>query len=309
MQADYTEGETPEGGVEQASAVGDRYAKGTEANTTTEPTTDSTTPTDVAAEKPVDDLTVADLDESSPAEETVNAETAPAETTDTATATPEESSTELAATEPGAIDPLFDEPAAPVATETVEAIQISGTPTFTAEELSGAVATAKSAQPKLVEGNFADGKEVKRAKGGAFAILADLAQKSLFADGGQGELPAAKDAEELFRNTLADAHTRGEVAQIVPMWIASPNRKHGGVFFGGKVTSHETNGSVVECKVELDNGDTLTVLAPASDAAAIDPSKPVGVVGWILEKPAQQVDGYTGAATDAIWTKTLIPLE
>jgi hypothetical protein len=164
MQADFAEGETPNGGVEQASAVGDRYAAGTEANATTEPTTDTTTSTDVTAEKPVEDLTVDDLDESAPAEEASSTETAPGEATDTAAATPEESSNETAPTEPAAIDPLFDEPAAPAATETLEAIQISGTPTFTAEELSSAVTTAKSAQPKLVEGNFADGKEVKQLR-------------------------------------------------------------------------------------------------------------------------------------------------
>jgi hypothetical protein len=230
-------------------------------------------------------------------------------TSDVATSeptTPEaQPSTEL---EPATEDPLF----APTTDETVEAteIRIAGTPTFSSEEYTASLSAATAAQPQLVAGNFADGVEVKQAKGKAFAAMADLAQKALFAAAQDGAAsPSYAEATELFRKTLADAHTRSEVAQIVPLWIASPKRKHGGVFFGGKVVGEEVIGDVVECKVELDGGQSLTVLAPASATLALDTSKPMAIVGWIVDAPKDKVQGYTGGATQAIWTKELIPLE
>ena len=73
------------------------------------------------------------------------------------------------------------------------------------------------------------------------------------------------------------AHTREEVAQIVPMWIASPNRRHGGVFFAGSVVSHEAKGTVSECSIDLGGGKSLPVLVPAAVGEQLKGSpSPVG---------------------------------
>jgi hypothetical protein len=266
----------------------------------TEPAATEEPATDITAETPA----TTELAAEEPAEAPAADPTADVAATDPAT--PEtQPGTEL---EPATEDPLF----APRTDETAEAtdIKIAGTPTFSSEEFTASLSAATTAQPQLVAGNFADGVEVKQAKGKAFAAMADLAQKVLFADAQEGAAsPSHAEATELFRKTLADSHTRREVAQIVPLWIASPKRKHGGVFFGGKIVGEEVTGDVVECKVELDGGKSLTVLAPASATLALDTSKPMAIVGWIVDAPQDKVQGYTGSATQAIWTKELIPLE
>jgi hypothetical protein len=198
------------------------------------------------------------------------------------------------------------------AAETIEPIKVANAPSFTADDLRTSLETATKAQPQLVSGNFADGKEVQRAKGAGFSMLADLAQKATFVDkvAKRDAAQLEQDADELFRKTLADAHTRSDVAQILPMWIASKNRKHGGVFFAGNVASHEQSGSVVECKVELDGGQSMTVLIPSTaEAESLDSAKPMAIVGWIVDKPKEQVEGYTGSAPQAIFASKLIPLE
>jgi hypothetical protein len=170
---------------------------------------------------------------------------------------------------------------------------------------------AAQALPQLLEGNFAESKQVAQAKGRSYAVLADLAQKLMFTDISQPTAaPLTQNAEELFRKALADTHTRAEVAQILPRWIQSPNRKHGGVFFGGTVVSHVPAGSVIECTVQLDDGKTVTVLAPANAAEQLDTTKPMAIVGWVVNAPKTQVSGYAGAAkSPAIWTEKLMPLE
>ena len=119
-----------------------------------------------------------------------------------------------------------------------------------------------------------------------------------------------QEADGLFRAILATPHTREEVGQIVPKWIASPNRRHGGVFFAGSVASHEAKGSVSECSIDLGGGQSLPVLLPAALGEQLKGSStPVAVVGWIVDKPAENVPGYTGTAPQAVFASKLIPLE
>jgi hypothetical protein len=221
-------------------------------------------------------------------------------------------SANISATEPAEFS---NQPSAASITESqaIEDVRIDGAPSFTASDLSAALDAAKDAQPKLVEGNFADGKEVARAKGLSYAALADLAQKATLVDAvaeSAEASPLQQASEDLFRQTLAEARIRDEVGVILLKWIASPNRKHGGVFFAGNVASQQPAGSVVECRVDLENGQSITVLAPPAAAeAGPDDAQPQAVIGYIIDQPAERIEGYTGAATQAVWTNRLIPLE
>ena len=152
-----------------------------------------------------------------------------------------------------------------------------------------ALEEAKKAQPSLVSGNLADSKEVARAKGYGYSMLADLAQKAAFVEASapaDATGPLQQATEELFRQTLADAHTRGEVAVILPKWLGSRNRKHGGVFFAAKMVGHENKGSVTECRADLDSGQSITVLVPAAAAERLaESSRPMAVRG-VGRRPA-----------------------
>ncbi len=300
VQAAYTETQQP---TETAAPdVGERYA--TTTNETDPSTTEEPATTDLTAEKPV-------ATDTSAADATATDQTA-SDTTAADLGDAEPGAAEPAGLEAPAADPLLGGTETIEVDEPVAAVKIAGAPSFSANDLRTALETAAKAQPQLVAGNFADGKEVQRAKGFGFSMLADLAQKVTFVDEAakRDATQSEQDAEELFRKTLADAHTRGEVAQILPKWMASPNRKHGGVFFAGSVASHEDAGSVVECKVELDGGQSMTILVPTTFAAQpLESAKPMAIVGWIVDKPAEQVSGYTGSAPQAIWAGRLFPLE
>jgi hypothetical protein len=212
--------------------------------------------------------------------------------------------------EPASLDaPIAD--ALPDTAEPTEPIRIANAPSFTSDELRASFELAKSAQPGLITGNFTDSKQVAQAKGYSYSMLADLAQKVSFVEDGtqtNEAQPLQQETDELFRQTLADPHARGEVAVIFPKWMSSPNRKHGGVFFAAKPASQENKGSVVECRMQLDDGQAITVLAPAAERP-LESSRPLAIVGWIVDRPAEQISGYTGSATQAIWASRLIPLE
>jgi hypothetical protein len=210
---------------------------------------------------------------------------------------------------------LFDESNATPLAQAGEtsAGQVTNAPSFSADELAVALQAAQEARPKLVAGSLDDGREVQRAKGFGYSILSDLAQKFAFVDRAQRADYAnalTMDAERLFQQTLADAHTRGEVARILPKWITSPNRKHGGVFFAGNPLESAEKGSVVECQLDTGAGGTVVVLLPQASAEQLaDSSKAIGIVGWIVDSPASHVSGYTGDAPQAIWASRILALE
>jgi hypothetical protein len=186
-------------------------------------------------------------------------------------------------------------------------------PTFTPDELAVALRTAEESQPNLIAGDLSDGREVQRAKGLSYSLLCDLAQKVAFVDA-ESRADYANSlttkAEELFRQTLTDSHTRAEVAVIVQKWIESPHRKHGGVFFGGTVTRDVDKGSLLECQFDIGDGQALTVLVPPTAGNQLSESpQPLGVVGWIVDDATTQVGGYTGEARRAIWAAQIIPLQ
>lgn len=199
--------------------------------------------------------------------------------------------------------------AAPAATP--EPIHIAGAPTFGAADLTAAIAAGKGAEAGLVTGNLADGRDIARTKGLSYSILADLAQKATFVDTAAADAALLQqEADSIYRETLATPHAREEVAQILPKWMASPNRKHAGVFFAGSVVGHAAKGSVTECNVEVGNGQSLPVIMPTAAAESLGGSAaPVAVIGWIVDKPAEKVPGYTGTVTQAIYAGRLVPLQ
>jgi hypothetical protein len=223
-----------------------------------------------------------------------------------------EATTAPAAEEPAALDVQV---AAPLAANTPSASspRPANAPSFTADELAAALEAAKQAQPSLMAGSLEDGPAVQRAKANSYLLLADLAQKATFVDASpKPESIAASQqaAEDLFRITLSDAHTQGEVGNIVPKWIASPHRKHGGVFFAAALTGGAQAGSVIECSGAIAAGQSLPILLPPALADRLaDSSRPLGIVGWIVDQPAEHITGYAGQAQQAIWVGKLIPLE
>jgi hypothetical protein len=191
--------------------------------------------------------------------------------------------------------------------------RIANAPSYSADELAVALQAAQEEQPKLVAGSLDDGPDIRRAKGFGYLKLCDLAQKLAFVDTTtRADYASAlvTDAERLLQQTLADEHTRGEVARIVPVWIDSPHRKHGGVFFAGSPRQSAEKGTVVEYQFDLDaNASVIVLLPPAGAEQLADSSKPIGIVGWIVDSPAKLVNGYTGDAPQAIWASRVLPLE
>jgi hypothetical protein len=190
-----------------------------------------------------------------------------------------------------------------------EPVRIANGPSFTGADVTAALQAASAAESGLVTGNLQDGKEVAHTKGVSYMAIADFAEKATFADPADGA-KAQRESDEFFRKLLSNAHARDEVAQIVPRWMSHPRRPQNGVFLAGSVSRGEPKGSVFEYNVELNGGPKVVVVVPAADGShPATGTRPVAVVGSIIDKPADEISGYTGNAPQVVFAKKLLPLE
>ncbi len=211
--------------------------------------------------------------------------------------------------------PLTEEPAAePIADDkpALPAAQLLHGPLFTIEQLATALEAGKTAQERLMTGDLSD-ESVRRTKGMSYAKLCDLAEALTFVDRADPSIEsedAIDGADRLFRETLADPHTRDEVAKIAPIWINSPHRGHGGVFLAGSVSGGQIEGDVYQYELAFDGDKQLALLMPEPLDSVVESSgHPVGIVGSIVDNPADQISGYTGTAERVIWVTRAIPLD
>jgi hypothetical protein len=239
--------------------------------------------------------------------------TAPTEPAKKTADTDDRYATPAAKNEPAVREPApLEAPPAKAITESApkaETVHIANGPSFAAADVTTALAAADAAQAGLVTGNLQDGKEVAHTKGVSYMAIADLAQKATFADSADAA-KSQQQADEFFRKLLSNAHTRDEVAQIVPRWLSHPKRPQNGVFLAGSVKHGENKGAVVEYEVELSGGPAVVIVVPAAAGQPAELStKPVAVVGSIVDKPADEIAGYTGRSPQVVFAKKLMPLE
>ena len=217
--------------------------------------------------------------------------------------------------------PLEEPVAEPIADETPSKSSTPGTtvaplplrgPTFTVEQLATSLEAGKAAQAGLVTGDLNDA-TIRRTKGMNYAKLCDLAEALTFVDRSSSSVEseqAIEGADRLFRETLADEHTRSEVARIAQIWIDSPHRGHGGIFLAGKLSGGQIAGDVYEYELAPEDGGKLTLLMHEPLDPSIEGSgNPVAIVGSIVDNPADQIAGYHGTAQRAIWVSRAIPLD
>jgi hypothetical protein len=193
------------------------------------------------------------------------------------------------------------------------AIHVGGSPSYSIEQFNAALAAAREAKSGLITGNL-DDRSVQRSKGISYNKFSDLAEIATFVDD-TGDTPAAieqlrRDSQSVFRDALAEARIRGEVARIVPVWIGSPSRKHGGVFFAGQIGRRSERGPVSECQVAIGSGEPLTILVPPNLIDRLAGSgRTTIIIGSLIDRPSERIAGYDGLARQAVWVSSLIPVD
>jgi hypothetical protein len=245
-------------------------------------------------------------------------ENVPARYVETMDAPEESQPSDAAAVDDGdGVEPSrIEEPAAEpldrdAAVASMGRLPLSG-PTYTLDQLATALESGEQARSGLVTGDLSDA-TVRRTKGLSYANLCDLAHTLVFLDrtlAADESQPVKRRAEQLFADTLSDPHTRSEVARIAAIWIESPHRRHGGVFLAGSVSGGKIVGDLYEYQLKTLDGSALALLMDEPlDPLVEESGHQVGIVGTIVDDPADQIAGYDGTARRVIWVASAHELE
>lgn len=216
-------------------------------------------------------------------------------------------------TEPEPQEParLDEMPAAPLPASPRAAappVRAIAGPEYDADDLFAALRAAEKALPGLVTGELSD-PAFRRTKGQSYEKFCNLAHAVTFSNAADDtSTRLANEASQLFGDALGDSHTRGEVARIAEIWIDYPNRRHGGVLLVGTLGGGQIAGDVYEYQLNTPNGGTLTLVAAQPIDAALDAHASTAVAGTIVQRPADEIAGYTGTAERAIWVGRVIAL-
>lgn len=189
-----------------------------------------------------------------------------------------------------------EQPAAP------PEVELTGVPTYTAGELQELITAAEQASPALTAGG-----DIDKSKGSSYATLAKLAEVLTFADANP-DAEIKQQARSVFPPLFTGDETRRQIAQIAGYWLNSPKRHHGGIFFSGSVDPGRQQGSVAEYNFTLRTGQQLTVLTPEALTQRVSSASSIAVVGSVVDDPAAHIPGYTGSATQAVWSTSILPL-
>ncbi|MEM9184892.1 MAG: hypothetical protein AAGB00_00180 [Planctomycetota bacterium] len=211
---------------------------------------------------------------------------------------------------------VADEPAAfvpedPRAGETAAGIGIAGAPQYSAADLKLALSGADQARAELRNHSLAAGDSLALV-GRSYAKLCEVAQVMAFAapDRSHPDMMIQRlESQDLFLRLFRSQHARDDSRQIATRWLSWPDRPHGGVFFAGLPVDARSAGSVYEYQFELGSGAQVAVLSPTPFRTKrfIDATS-IGVVGCVIEAPADRIEGYVGQAPRAVWVAHIIPL-
>lgn len=214
-----------------------------------------------------------------------------------------------AAADEQVVPALAESPVQPVEQAPTAAAPIEPTE-FGYAELSEALVGASEAKGELV-GLWLDQGQLE-AVGRAYAKLCEVAHVLTYLadDSTHPSMMLTRlEAQDLFQQLFRYQHTRDDCTLVAQRWLSWAERPHGGVFFTGAPTSMRKEGSVFEYRFPLDDGGEIVVLSEESLAGArFGGAEMAGVVGALINSPAELVEGYTGDVEQAVLAGYVFPL-
>lgn len=212
---------------------------------------------------------------------------------------------------PAASTPKPSESATPPASEAKP--PLAGAPIYSPAELSRLAIEANDQAAIFTAGSLSDPEQAP-ALGQAYARLCKLSEALTLLD---PAVPSAdrRDSEfaalDIFRKVLHELEPRESSRVIARHWIEWAQRPHGGVFFGAVPTDEpRMAGEVYRYEFELD-GVVFPVVTSEKMLARrflAARAQEVGVIGVVVESPAQRIAGYVGDDERVVWARKTMPL-
>lgn len=188
---------------------------------------------------------------------------------------------------------------------------VVGAPVYGVDRLTAAMRGAEEARIQIAENSLQD-PQSRAVIGHAYAKLCELAQVITFLDSDESHPQMSltrMEAQDVFRRLLVYQHARDDAHETAAHWLNWVDRPHGGIFFSALPTQATAAGEYYEYTMPLPDGKQVPALSATQiDVTRFVTSKEVGLVGCIIESPAERIEGYTGNAERVIWIGHTVPL-
>ena len=179
-----------------------------------------------------------------------------------------------------------------------------GAPTFSANELSNAIAAARDAEESLTKARIARAPDLVKKAEQFYRSFAALAVTGTYVarDGADESMKSVRDLLSSFE---FDEKKQRMIANATRNWIKAGLGD--GVFAAVTVTDLSRKGQLFEVKATLMGKEAvpITLLTPIDPGLGGPAGFTIGdrilVLGVIVEQPERQIEGYSGAAATVIW--------
>ncbi|MGD9722175.1 MAG: hypothetical protein AB7O59_11970 [Pirellulales bacterium] len=176
--------------------------------------------------------------------------------------------------------------------------------------LAKAIQDAQAADALMTAAQGKTEADVKRARSNFYVSYFRLADAVTFAkdDSGPGQVEALRQSvEQMARQFAADSKRIEALKYNAGRWLAFPRRSTPGVMLAGKVASVQPVGKLQEIKlgIGLDANESLVSVLTDKDPG-LSPGDEAFVFGTIVDKPAEQLAGYSGSEPTVVWNGMLV---
>ncbi|TWT47737.1 hypothetical protein [Botrimarina hoheduenensis] len=197
--------------------------------------------------------------------------------------------------------------------ESVPSFPLRGAPLYDAASLAALATGAREAAGIFSEGSLQVPDEAP-SMGRAYATLCELGEALTLHDP-NAPTRLRRDAEfaarDVFTKLWREALPRESSRVIARHWIEWGDRPHGGVFFAAMPVGPPAKaGKMVRYEFELDGIRVPVITTEPIDAKRFISSRAqmIGVVGVVVESPAERIDGYEGEDPRAVWSRKTFAL-
>ncbi len=201
----------------------------------------------------------------------------------------------------------------PAEQKTLPMQRLVGAPSYSAKELQEATNYSESIVKQLLQTTSMEGADRDQALGKHYAELCYLAQVVSLLDlksDSQGLKTTEMMAVELYKKLFYEDASIEQINQVAKQWIQWIERPYGGVFLSGIPDDMQYAGELIQYRMPLGDSHVMIVTEePINvDRYVMSDSQRMGIIGIVIEDPAERITGYEGDAEQVIWCRKTIPV-
>jgi len=190
---------------------------------------------------------------------------------------------------------------------------VIGAPSFTSDELGAALLAAVEAdQAWDMDAAELSGDDRTAADGNWYKAMCELGRHITYVDTGDTkQLTGRRQAVEDLLLDIGGNREKLLILLKAKEWINFEERPTDGILLAGKARSIEKKGPLFHTELRLIGKDapTVLVLNESDPKTKFESGDNVIMLGTVIDRPSENIGGYTGQKNKVVWSGTVVKLQ